>query len=238
LTAVKDSSPPVPEDHVAREVRRLSMAREKREKDAAKMRCGRRIRECEALLRRCRQQWLEGLPEEESPVESVSEEESNDNDTGSQYKTTTFLMHLPDVRSRRYPSAGGSTSQASRAASAPVEGEEDRPEERAHEGPLERRSAEPGIPLTTFAAPRTCTQSPRTLSAGGAAASMPEAGALSPGIRTRGQVALMTQRTLRTSSAQARGSSRPTRGSMECSSQGALGSSGKPGTKPLNPMSG
>jgi hypothetical protein len=33
---VKDSPPPVPEDHVAREVRRLFAAQEKKEKDAAK----------------------------------------------------------------------------------------------------------------------------------------------------------------------------------------------------------
>jgi hypothetical protein len=39
LTAVEDSPPPVSEDHVAREVRRLSTAREKEEKDAAKTRC-------------------------------------------------------------------------------------------------------------------------------------------------------------------------------------------------------
>jgi hypothetical protein len=83
-------------------VRRLSAAQEKKEKDAAKIWRNRKIREREALLRRHRQQRLKGLPEEESPSETASEEESDDsgdNDAGSWYDTVTFLSHLPDVRS-------------------------------------------------------------------------------------------------------------------------------------------
>jgi hypothetical protein len=110
LIAVKDSPPPVPKDRVAREVRRLSVAQEKKEKDAVKTRCDRKIHEREALLKRHRQQRLEGLPEEESPSESVSEEESDDsddNDAGSRCDTMTFLAHLPDVRSLQGLVGGG-----------------------------------------------------------------------------------------------------------------------------------
>jgi hypothetical protein len=47
---------------------------------------------------RC-QQSLEGLLVEESPSEMVSgeDEDSGDDDAGSQYDTATFLAHLPDV---------------------------------------------------------------------------------------------------------------------------------------------
>jgi hypothetical protein len=38
LSAVKDSWPSVPEDHVAREVRHISVAQKKGKKDAAKKR--------------------------------------------------------------------------------------------------------------------------------------------------------------------------------------------------------
>jgi hypothetical protein len=61
-------------------VKRLSAAQEKKEKDAAKTWCARKIREHEALLRRRRQQRLEGLPEEESPSKTALEEESVDSD--------------------------------------------------------------------------------------------------------------------------------------------------------------
>jgi hypothetical protein len=138
LTAVKDSPPPVPEDRAAREVRRLFAAREKKEKDVVKTRRDRKARERKVLLRHRRQQQLEDLPEEEFPSESVSEEEGDDNDdddVGSRYDTVTFLVYLPDVRSLQGPVGGGSTSRASRAASTPVEGKEERPEGRAHEGP-------------------------------------------------------------------------------------------------------
>jgi hypothetical protein len=239
LTVVKDSPPSVLEDHATREVRSLSAAREK-EKDVAKTWHDRKICEREVLLKHRHQQRLEGLPKEESPSESASEEEgddSDDNDARSRYNTVTFLAHLPDVRSLQGPVGGGSTSQASRAASVLVEGEEERSEERAHEGPSERRSTEPGVPLTMSAAPRMHARSPCTLSAGGTATSTLEAGVPSSGVRTRGQAILMTQRTSGTSLAQARGSFGPTRGSIEGTSQGALGSSGKPETKPMIPMS-
>jgi hypothetical protein len=47
--------------------------------------------------------------------EEEDDEDSDDNGAESRYDTTSFLMHLPDVRSL----------QASRAASVPVEGEEE-----------------------------------------------------------------------------------------------------------------
>jgi hypothetical protein len=51
------------------------------------------------LKKRHRQQSLEGLPIEESPSETVSgeDEDNGDDDAGSRYDTTTFLVHLPDV---------------------------------------------------------------------------------------------------------------------------------------------
>jgi hypothetical protein len=113
LSIVKDSPPLVLEDRAARQVRRLSAAQEKKEKDAVKTWRNRKIHEHEALLKCHHQQRLEGLPEEESTSETVSEEEDNDsddNDTGSLYDTVTFLAHLPDVRSLQGPIGGGSTS--------------------------------------------------------------------------------------------------------------------------------
>jgi hypothetical protein len=148
LSAVKDSPPPVPKDRVARQVRRLSAAREKKEKDVVKTRRNRKIHERKALLKHYRQQRLEGLPKEESPSEMASEEEDDDNDDNdarSWYDIMTFLVHLPDVQSLQGPVGRGSTSQASRVALAPIEGEEERPKGRAHERPSERRSVEPGL---------------------------------------------------------------------------------------------
>jgi hypothetical protein len=109
---VKDSSPPVPEDHAAREVRRLSAAQEK-EKDTTKTRRNRKIHEHVALLKRHRQQRLKGLPIEESPSEMASKDEDEDNeedDTGSRYDTVTFLAHLPDVWSLQGLISGRSIS--------------------------------------------------------------------------------------------------------------------------------
>jgi hypothetical protein len=113
-------------------------------------------------------------------------DDSEDDDAGSRYDTITFLAHLPDVQSLQGLVSGGSTSQASRVASAPVEVEKERAEGRAREGPLDRRSAEPGVAPTTLVAPRTCAQLPLTSSAGGVVASTPEVGAPSSGVRTRG----------------------------------------------------
>jgi hypothetical protein len=84
-------------------VRRFSTAQEKKEKDAVKKRRNRKILECEALIKRCHKQRLEGLSKEESPSETASEEEGddddNDDDAKSRYNTATTLAHLPDVRS-------------------------------------------------------------------------------------------------------------------------------------------
>jgi hypothetical protein len=108
LLAVNDSRPPVPEDHAAREVRRLSVAQKKKKKDTMKKRQIGKALEREALYRRRRQQRLEGLPVEESPSEMASEEDedSDDNDAESRYDTATFLTHLPDVRSLQGPIDG------------------------------------------------------------------------------------------------------------------------------------
>jgi hypothetical protein len=77
------------------------------------------------LIKHRRQQWLEGLPKEESRSETTSEEEGDDDDdddAGSRYDTATTLAHLLDVRSLQEPVGEGSTSQASRAALAPIKG--------------------------------------------------------------------------------------------------------------------
>jgi hypothetical protein len=55
LSAVKDSRPPVPEDHAAREARHISAAQKKGEKDAAKKRQIRKALEREALNKHRRQ---------------------------------------------------------------------------------------------------------------------------------------------------------------------------------------
>jgi hypothetical protein len=85
------------------------VAQKKGEKDAAKKRQVRKALEREALNKRHRQQSLEGLPIEESSSETFSgeDEDSDDDDTGSRYDTTTFLVHLPDVRPLLEPIGGG-----------------------------------------------------------------------------------------------------------------------------------
>jgi hypothetical protein len=55
LSVVKDSPPPVPEDRVARQVRRFSATQEKKEKDAAKKWRNRKILERGALIKHRRQ---------------------------------------------------------------------------------------------------------------------------------------------------------------------------------------
>jgi hypothetical protein len=134
------------------------VAQKKGEKDAAKKRQIGKALEREALNKRRRQQSLEGLPIEESPSETVSgedeDEDSDDDDARSWYDTATFLAHLPDVRPLLEPISGGSTSQASRAVSAPVEGEEEPAEGIAREGPSERGLIAPGVPQGMSVAPR------------------------------------------------------------------------------------
>jgi hypothetical protein len=77
------------------------MAQEKKKKDVVKTRRNRKILERKALLKCHCQQRLEGLPEEETPSKTASEEKeddvSDDNDVGSRYNTATFLAHLSDV---------------------------------------------------------------------------------------------------------------------------------------------
>jgi hypothetical protein len=108
------------------------VAQKKEKKDAAKKRQVKKALDHEALKKRRHQQSLEDLLIEESPSEMVSgeDEDSGDDDAGSRYDTMTFLVHLPDVRPLLEP-VGGSTSQALREVSAPVEGEGELEEERA-----------------------------------------------------------------------------------------------------------
>jgi hypothetical protein len=80
LSAIKKTWPPVPEDRVAREARRLLAAQKKEEKDAAKKRQVRKALEQEALKKRRRQQSLKGLPLEVSPSETVSGEDDDSGD--------------------------------------------------------------------------------------------------------------------------------------------------------------
>jgi hypothetical protein len=57
--------------------------------------------------------------------EEDDDDDDDDDDAESQYDTVTTLAHLPDVRFLQELVSGGSTSQASRAALAPVEGKEE-----------------------------------------------------------------------------------------------------------------
>jgi hypothetical protein len=74
---------------------------------------------------------------------SGEDEDSSDDDARSRYDTVTFLVHLPDVWPLLEP-IGGSTSQALREVSAPVEGGGELAEGRARAGPSERGSTSPG----------------------------------------------------------------------------------------------
>jgi hypothetical protein len=60
LSAVKETQPPIPEDRVAQEARRLLAAQKKEDKDAAKKRQVRKALEQEALKKRRRQQGSMG----------------------------------------------------------------------------------------------------------------------------------------------------------------------------------
>jgi hypothetical protein len=166
------------------------------------------------------------------------DEDNGDDEAGSRYDTVTFLAHLPDVRPLLEPIGGGSTSQASRAVSVPIEGDEEPAEGRAREGPLERGSAMPGVPQGTSVAPRPRVNSPRTSLSGGTSMSMSEARAPSLGVRTQGHIASSAQRTSGATSTQAPRSTRPTGGSTEGPSQKPSSGSGKLETKPLIPLFG
>jgi hypothetical protein len=135
---VKETRPPLLEDQVAREARRLLASQQKEAKDATKKRQIRKAQEQEALKKRRRQQSLDGLPLEESPSEMVSGENDDDSDEDddalSRYDAATGLADLPDVRPFLEP-IGGSTSQTSRLASVSVEVEEEPEEVGARAGP-------------------------------------------------------------------------------------------------------
>jgi hypothetical protein len=67
-------------------------------------------------------------------VSGENDDDGDDDDALSRYDAVTCLADLPDVRPFLEP-IGGSTSQASRAASTPVEGEEELGEKEARAGP-------------------------------------------------------------------------------------------------------
>jgi hypothetical protein len=171
------------------------MVQKKKEKDTAKKRQIRKALTRETLNRRRCQQRLEGLPVEEprseTALEKEEDEDNDDNGAESWYDTVTFLAHLPDVQSLQGPIGGGSTSQASRAASAPVEGEEEPAGGRAREGPSKRGSITPRVPPMMSVAPRPNVRLPRTSLAGGLTTSSLETRAPSSGVRTRGQMTLL-----------------------------------------------
>jgi hypothetical protein len=120
-------------------------AQKKKDKDAAKKHQVHKALEQEALKRHRRQQRLDGLPLEESPSKTVSgeDDDSGDDDAWSRYDTVASLAHLPNVRPFLEP-IGGSTSQASREAPAPVEGEGELGERRVGAGPAARAAASSG----------------------------------------------------------------------------------------------
>jgi hypothetical protein len=168
-------------------VRCFSAAQEKKEKYATKKWHNRKILERELLIKHRRKQRLKSLSKEESPSKTASEEEegddNDDDDTESRYDTATTLAHLLGMRSLQEPINRGSTSQASRAASALVE-EEERVEGRAHERPSERRSTEPMVPPSMSVALHSRAQSPRTSLVGRPMTLTPETRAPSSGVRT------------------------------------------------------
>jgi hypothetical protein len=133
------------------------MAQEKKKKDATKKRCNRKILEREALLKRRRQQRLVGLPEE-SLSETASGEDDGDDDGDDDaelwYDTTTSLAHLPDMRFMQEPAVRGSTSQTSRVASTPIEGEEEQTVRRAPQGPSGKGSTELAVLPSLLVGPR------------------------------------------------------------------------------------
>jgi hypothetical protein len=119
----------------------------------------------------------------------------------------------------------------------PIEGEEERIEGRAPEGPSGRGSTEPVVPPSSSVALHSRAQSPRTSLAGKSVTPPPETRTSSSGVRTRGQMALVAKRTPEASSAKAPRSPGSTKGSTKGSLQKPSSDSGKLGAKPLIPMS-
>jgi hypothetical protein len=160
-------------------------AQKEEEKDAAKKHQVRKTLEQEALKKHRRQQSLNRLPLEESPSETVSgeDDDSDDDNAWSLYDTVTSLVDLPDVRPFLEP-IGGSTSQASRVASASVEGEGEPGGKETGAGPLARGATSSGAPQEGSVAPSPRVRAPQAQTAVGAVASVSEVGAPSRGVRT------------------------------------------------------
>jgi hypothetical protein len=127
---------------------------------------------------------------------------------------------------------GGSTSQALREASGPIEGEGEAGEREARAGPLARGATSYEAPQEGSVAPLPRARSPRAQPTVGAAASASEARALSTGVRTRGQLASAALRSLDAPLARAPRSTRPTGGSTVGPSQVPPGGSGLWGLGP------
>jgi hypothetical protein len=241
LSAVKETRPPLPEDQVAREARRLLATQQKEVKDAAKKRQIRKAQEQEALKKRRRQQSLDGLLLEESPSETVSGEKDDDSDKDddalSRYDAVTGLADLPDVRPFLEP-IGGSTSQASRLASVSIEVEEEPEEVGAGAGPSTGGAASSGAPQEGLMAPPPRAQAPRAQTAVGAVTSSSISGVPPMGVRTRGQLASVAQRAQGAQPTRAPRSARPAGGPTVWPSQAPSGVPGLPGPRPLVPLSG
>jgi hypothetical protein len=233
--------PPLLEDQVAQDARCLLASQQKEAKDAAKKRQIRKAQEQEALKKRRRQQSLDGLPLEESPFETVSGENDDDGDEDddalSRYDAMTGLADVLDVCPFLEP-IGGSTSQTSKLASVSVEVEEELEEVGAGVGPSTGGAASLRAPREGSTAPPSRAQAPQAQAAAGAATPSSTSGALSIGMRTQGQLASAAQRAQGALPTRAPRSARPAGGPTGGPSQAPSGVSGRPGSRPLVPISG
>jgi hypothetical protein len=167
---------------------------------------------------------------------SGEDDDSGDDDAWSWYDTVTSLAHLPNVWPLLEP-IGGSTSQVSREALAPVEGKGEPGERGAGAGPSARGAAPSRAPQEGSVAPLPRARSPRVQPAVGAAVSASEVRAPSTGVRTQGQLASAAQRSSDAPLARAPRSIRLTGGSTVGPSQALPGGSGLPVSRPLVPLS-
>lgn len=227
--------PPVPEDHADSQVRRFTAQLEKKAKDVEKAGRDKKLRACEALMKRRRQQRLDGLPEEESPSEIASEEDDDSEGDEPWIDTAAVLAHLSDVGSLQGPTDGGLTSRASRAASTPVE------EEWGHERSPRRSSTEPAVPAPLVTRPRSHTRSTRSSSRRATTPPPALTSTSSSSARTRGQASAEKTPAASSGAPEVLGKG-PEKG---LSKEPAGGSSRKPpssvsrsGGRPLLPLSG
>jgi hypothetical protein len=164
---------------------------------------------------------------------SGEDEDSDDDDAESR-----LPWHTSPMCGLFLEPIGGSTSQASREASAPVEGKGELGERRARAGPSARGATSSGAPQEGSMEPLPRAQAPRTQSAIGAVVAVSEARAPSTGVRTRGQLASAAQRSSDAPLARAPRSTRSIGGSTVRPSHALPGGSGLPGSRPLVSLSG